>query len=53
MVSDNLFQDVEPCYYLIEQKESCCLTIIFKCWNSFDPLCKLVYFYNDITVPPR
>jgi hypothetical protein len=52
MVSDNLSQDVEPCYYLVEQKESCCLPIIFERWHSFDPLGEVFSYYDDITVPP-
>jgi hypothetical protein len=42
----------KPYYYLVKQKESCGLAIIFKHWHSFNPLCEVVYFYNDITVPP-
>jgi hypothetical protein len=52
MVSDNLPRDDEPFYYLIEEKESCSLSIIFKHWHSFDPLCEVVYSYDDIVVPP-
>jgi hypothetical protein len=51
MVSDNHLWDVEPCYYLVENKESCCLAIIIKCRHSFDPLCEVVYHYDDITMP--
>jgi hypothetical protein len=52
MVSENLLQDVEPCYYLIENKQSCHLTIIIKCWHSLDPLCEVFYCYDDIMMPP-
>jgi hypothetical protein len=52
MVSDNLSRDAEPCYYQIKQKESCCLAIIFKRCHSFDPLHEVVYYYDDIMVPP-
>jgi hypothetical protein len=52
MVSDNISRDVEPCYYLVKQKESCGLAIIFKIWHSFDPLHEVVYCYDDIMVPP-
>jgi hypothetical protein len=52
MVSDNLSQNVEPCYYLVEQKESCDLFVIFERWHNFDPLVEVVYCYDDITVPP-
>jgi hypothetical protein len=52
MVSDNISWDVEPFYYLVKQKESCCIVIIFKHWNSFDPLREVVYSYDDITAPP-
>jgi hypothetical protein len=52
MVSDNLLQDVEPRYYLIENKESHCLAIIIERWHSFDPLCEVFYCYDDISMPP-
>ena len=52
MVSDNISWDVEPCNYLVEQKESCCLPVIFERWHSFDPLSEVVYYYDDIAVPP-
>jgi hypothetical protein len=38
MVSGNLSQDIEPCDYLVEQKESGCLPVIFESWHSFNPL---------------
>jgi len=44
MVSDNLSRDVEPCYYLVKQKESFCLAIIFKHWHSLNPLREVVYY---------
>jgi hypothetical protein len=52
MVNDNLYQDAKPFYYLVKQKESCCLSIILKCWHSFDPLPEVFYCYDDIMVPP-
>jgi hypothetical protein len=52
MVNDNLSQHVEPCYYLVKQEESYGLTIIFKRWHRLDPLCELVYYYDDIMMPP-
>jgi len=52
MVSENLSWDVEPCYHLVEQKESCCLPVIFERWHSFDPIGEVVYCYDDIAVHP-
>jgi hypothetical protein len=36
MVSDNLSQDVEPCDYLVEQKESCCLPVVIHIFGHRD-----------------
>jgi len=52
MVSDNLSRDIEPCDYLVEQKDSYNLSIISKRCHNIDPLHEVVYGYNDITVPP-
>ena len=51
MVSENLSRDVEPYYYLVKQKESCILSVIFERWHSCDPLGEVVYYYDDITCP--
>jgi hypothetical protein len=52
MVGEYLSRDAEPCDYLVKQKKSYNLAIIFKHWHSFDPLREVVYYYDDITVPP-
>jgi hypothetical protein len=52
MVSENLSQNDKPFYYLVKQKESCRLAIIFTRWHIFHPLHEVVYCYDDITVPP-
>jgi hypothetical protein len=51
MVSDNLLRDVEPCYYLVKNEKIRCVSIIVKCWHSLDPLCEVVYRYNDVMMP--
>jgi hypothetical protein len=52
MVSDKISRDAKPCYYLVEQKESYCLPVIFERWHSFDPPGEVFYCYDDIVVPP-
>jgi hypothetical protein len=52
MVSENLFQDTESHYYLFENKKGIGFTIISKCRHTFDPLREVVYFYDDVTMPP-
>jgi hypothetical protein len=52
MVSENFLRDAKTFYYLVENEESCFFTIIIEHWHILDPLCEVVYYYNDITMPP-
>jgi hypothetical protein len=52
MVSDNILWDVKPCYYMVKNETSHCFSIIVKRWHSLDPLCEVVYRYDDVTMPP-
>ena len=50
MVSENLFRNTKVRNDLIEEKKSCCLTVIPKSGHSLDPLREVVYYYNNVLV---
>jgi hypothetical protein len=53
MVSENCLRDTESRDYLIENEKGNGFSIIAKCHYSFDPLREVVYYYDDVTFPPR
>jgi hypothetical protein len=52
VISDNITQDSEPGYNLIEHKKCSGLTMIFNYKNGLSPLTKVVYGRNNVLMPP-
>jgi hypothetical protein len=48
MINDNLTQDYEPGYNLIEYEEGISLTIRFNCRHGLDLLSKVVYDHDNV-----
>jgi hypothetical protein len=51
MISDNLTQDYEPSYTLIEYEEGDSIPIIFNYRHGIVPLIKLFYGYDSMLMP--
>jgi hypothetical protein len=53
MITDNITQDSERGYNLIEYEEGDSLTIVFNYRHGLDPLSKVVYDHDDVLIPPN
>jgi hypothetical protein len=53
MVSDNIPQNSNPSYDMIEYKVCCSPTIRFNCRHGLIPLGKIMHDHNNVMVPPR
>jgi hypothetical protein len=52
MISDNLTQDSEPGYNLIEYEEGDSIPIKFNRRHGLEPLSKVFYGHNNVLMPP-
>jgi hypothetical protein len=53
MISDNLTQDFEPGYNLIEYEEDNILPIGFNFRHGLIQLSKVLYGHDNVLMPPR
>jgi hypothetical protein len=53
MINENITQDSEPSYNLIEYEERNSLTIKFNYRNGLIPLSEVVYDHNNVMIPPN
>ena len=52
VISDYGLWNSKPSYYVIEQEEGSSCSILGICRNFLNPFCKIMYGYNDVTMPP-
>ena len=52
MVSDKLFQNIEPSNNLVEYEVCGCLTVRFNYRHSLSPFRELVNTHYDMIMPP-
>ena len=52
MINDNLTQDFEPSYNLIEYEEGDSIPIKFNYRYGLDPLSKVFYGHDNVLIPP-